>query len=58
MPESAVKEEVKTAQSNNSLSPNSRTVLERRYLRKGSDGSPIETVDEMFYRVASHIAAT
>ncbi len=58
MPESAVKDEAKTGQSNISLSPNSRTVLERRYLRKGSDGSPIETVDEMFYRVASHVAAS
>ncbi len=38
------------------LSDNSRAVLERRYLRRGADGKPIETIEEMFYRVASHIA--
>ena len=38
------------------LSDNSRAVLERRYLRRGSDGNPVETVEEMFYRVASHVA--
>ena len=38
-----------------SLSDNSRAVLERRYLRRGADGKPVETVDEMFYRVASHV---
>lgn len=38
------------------LTDNSRAVLERRYLRRGADGKPIETVEEMFYRVASHIA--
>lgn len=39
-----------------SLSDNSRAVLERRYLRRGADGKPIETVEQMFYRVASHVA--
>ncbi|MGD8584119.1 MAG: ribonucleotide reductase N-terminal alpha domain-containing protein, partial [Chloroflexota bacterium] len=38
------------------LSNNSRTVLERRYLRRGADGKPVETVEEMFHRVAYHIA--
>ncbi|MEA3326222.1 MAG: adenosylcobalamin-dependent ribonucleoside-diphosphate reductase [Chloroflexota bacterium] len=38
------------------LSENSRLVLSRRYLRKGKDGIPQETVEEMFWRVAYHIA--
>jgi ribonucleoside-diphosphate reductase alpha chain len=38
------------------LSDNSRQVLAKRYLRKGKDGSPVETVDEMFWRVAYHVA--
>ncbi len=38
------------------LSENSRAVLERRYLRRGEDGKPVETVDEMFWRVAYHVA--
>ena len=29
------------------LPENARTVLEKRYLRKGEDGLPIETVEEM-----------
>ncbi len=39
------------------LAENSLAVLERRYLRKGYDGKPIETVAEMFYRVAGHVAS-
>jgi ribonucleoside-diphosphate reductase alpha chain len=39
-----------------SLSANSRAVLERRYLRRGPDGKPIESVEEMFWRVANHVA--
>jgi len=39
------------------LTENARKVLERRYLRKGLDGKPIETVEEMFHRVARAIAA-
>ena len=39
------------------LSENSLAVLKRRYLRKGDDGQPIETVTEMFHRVTSHVAA-
>jgi len=39
------------------LTGNALAVLERRYLRKGPDGQPVETVEQMFHRVASHIAA-
>ncbi len=39
-----------------SLSDNARTVLEKRYLRHGVDGAPVETVEDMFWRVAYHIA--
>ena len=38
------------------LSPNARVVLEKRYLRKGAQGTPVETVEEMFWRVAYHVA--
>jgi len=38
------------------LSDNAARVLERRYLRKDSDGQVIETPEEMFARVAGHIA--
>ncbi len=38
------------------LSANARTVLERRYLRKDLNGKIIETPEEMFRRVARHIA--
>jgi ribonucleoside-diphosphate reductase alpha chain len=39
------------------LTENARTVLTKRYLRKGPDGKPVETVEEMFHRVAYHIAS-
>ncbi len=39
------------------LSENSLAVLKRRYLRRGLDGKPVETVTEMFDRVATHVAA-
>lgn len=39
------------------ISDNSRTVLERRYLRKGADGKPVESVDALFNRVARNIAS-
>ncbi|MFN2148981.1 MAG: adenosylcobalamin-dependent ribonucleoside-diphosphate reductase [Anaerolineales bacterium] len=38
------------------LTENARTVLQKRYLRRGSDGDPIESVEEMFWRVAYHVA--
>lgn len=38
------------------ISDNAMAVLKRRYLRRGSDGKPIETVSEMFQRVANHVA--
>jgi ribonucleoside-diphosphate reductase alpha chain len=38
------------------LTDNARTVLSKRYLRKGEDGEPIESVEEMFWRVAYHVA--
>lgn len=39
------------------LSENARTVLTKRYLRRGDDGEPCESVEEMFWRVAYHVAA-
>lgn len=39
------------------LSPNALEVLRRRYLRRGPDGKPAEMVEEMFRRVAHHVAA-
>ena len=38
------------------ISQNALTVLERRYLAKNEKGEIIETVEEMFRRVAKHIA--
>jgi ribonucleoside-diphosphate reductase alpha chain len=38
------------------LTDNARQVLTRRYVRRGKDGSPVETVEEMFWRVAYHVA--
>lgn len=40
-----------------SISPNARAVLERRYLAKDETGKVIETPEEMFRRVAHHIAS-
>ncbi|MFH1380190.1 MAG: vitamin B12-dependent ribonucleotide reductase [bacterium] len=39
------------------LSNNARIVLERRYLLKDDNGKPIETPEQMFWRVAQNIAA-
>jgi ribonucleoside-diphosphate reductase alpha chain len=39
-----------------SLSPTARTVLEKRYLIKGKDAKPVETPEEMFWRVATVVA--
>ena len=38
------------------ISDNARVVLEKRYLRKDSDGNVVETPEEMFRRVAHAIA--
>lgn len=38
------------------LGENAMRVLEKRYLRKGIDGKPVETVEEMFRRVSMNIA--
>jgi ribonucleoside-diphosphate reductase alpha chain len=38
------------------LTDNSRQVLVKRYVRRGDDGKPIESVEEMFWRVAYHVA--
>jgi len=38
------------------LSENSRQVLLKRFVRHGADGQPVETVEEMFWRVARTIA--
>lgn len=38
------------------ISSNGLEVLRRRYLRKGPDGKPVESVPEMFWRVASNVA--
>lgn len=38
------------------LTENARQVLLRRYVRRGDDGLPAETVEEMFWRVAYHVA--
>lgn len=38
------------------LSENARQVLIRRYVRRGKEGEPVETVEEMFWRVAYHVA--
>ena len=40
------------------ISKNAQVVLERRYLIKDKDGNTIETVDEMFHRVADAIASS
>ncbi len=39
------------------LTANARLVLERRYLKKDSEGEVVETPDELFHRVARHIAS-
>ena len=40
------------------LSDNSRQILSKRYLRRGKDGNPVEGIDEMFWRIAWHVADT
>ena len=38
------------------LTQNSRQILAKRYLRHGKDGQAIETIDEMFWRIAWHVS--
>ncbi len=38
------------------LTENARQVLVKRYVRRGKEGQPVETVEEMFWRVAYHVA--
>lgn len=38
------------------LTDNARQVLVKRYVRRGDDGQPVESVEEMFWRVAYHVA--
>jgi ribonucleoside-diphosphate reductase alpha chain len=38
------------------LTENARQVLMKRYVRRGEDGKPAETAEEMFWRVAYHVA--
>ena len=38
------------------LTDNARQVLIKRYVRRGDDGKPVETVEEMFWRVTYHVA--
>lgn len=44
------------AQRQINISENAMTVLKKRYLRRGEDGKPVETIQEMFWRVAYHVA--
>lgn len=39
------------------LSQNARTVLSKRYLKKDAAGQPVERPEDMFWRVASSVAA-
>ena len=38
------------------LTDNARKVFTRRYVRRGADGKPVESVEETFWRVAYHVA--
>ena len=38
------------------LSPNARTVLEKRYLVRDAKGKPVESPEDMFWRVATTVA--
>jgi ribonucleoside-diphosphate reductase alpha chain len=38
------------------ITENARVVLEKRYLKKDKQGNPVETIEELFHRVAGYIA--
>ena len=38
------------------LTDNARQALVRRYVRRGDNGKPAESIEEMFWRVAYHVA--
>ena len=38
------------------LTENARQVFTRRYVRRGQDGKPLETLEETFWRVGYHVA--
>jgi len=40
------------------LTENSQQILTKRYLRHDKDGKPVETIDEMFWRIAWHVSDT
>jgi ribonucleoside-diphosphate reductase alpha chain len=52
----SIKMKVKAKQGTE-LTQNALTVLEKRYLKKDSQGQAVETPEEMFRRVARHIAS-
>ena len=39
-----------------SLSENARFIIEKRYIRRGDDGEPVEDVERLFRRVSGAIA--
>ena len=39
------------------LTAHGKMVLEKRYLKKDDNGKPVETAEELFFRVAKHIAS-
>jgi ribonucleoside-diphosphate reductase alpha chain len=45
-----------SAELENRLSPSAKKVLEKRYLKRTPDGTPLETAADMFARVAENIA--
>ena len=51
-----MKKETKLVTMKLDISKNAETVLARRYLKKDTSGKAIESPEEMFQRVASHIA--
>ncbi len=46
----------RTGRSGIDITENARKVLERRYLAKDRSGRPVETVEEMFWRVSTNIS--